>query len=799
MAQPSRQAELTYLTRIIESARLFRPAPPDDIAELARCARGFAVPQGKPIAPPRGKDEEIYAIASGAGGLLGSGAGGEKSLLVAVMGPGDVIGLAKAVAKLSGGVAADMGDWRALSNMTLVAIPSADFVRIMRRSDELTSATVTALARMVEQMVLRFSAEMQNPLEKRLAGFLERLGAIAAGNRWEPTANVGRFQQTQIAEMLGVSREHINRTLTMWEKSGLIFQTKGGEIIVENRKRLAQMAGAGKSRGGESGENDWLWEIEANFNYGLNAAAYDLAIEGVKRTPKDERFKYQAVLAMARMGALAEALSQAEAFKLTGSSKNQDIACIGPRLRRDLAFAHLDGPDKAQLKRAAEGFERVFKDLNTTYPGVNAAATYAMSGDLDRARKLATKVSAAAAAAIEEIDDDEPAYWSRATLAECRLITGDAAGAAAEFAAAARAADAAPGKIATTRKQLKRLRSAIGIDDAWIDRTLPIGSILYFCGPLTPAVGEGQPAIEGLKKKFTSFLGEHQFVSAIGALAAGADIVLAEILLDAGIPLHAHLPLSPTEFMNSSVAPAGGAWRERYIACIERAHTIDWIRRAKPSRAAYRLGARFAIGRAIRQAEELATRPTGFIAVQRGRTAQNSVSVENAKLWRALGLNAEIVEDDWLLSSSNLASELGQSYLAALVVQGAEKGAVAGILGDLPIYSQDINGLSLFAFERVSDALKGARRLRDEPAAKSLRIWLDAGVGERDAAKSAAFASMLITASCKPQTAPGKIYASEIFVYATISTPDLHAHFEYTGYAPTEEKLDPCPLYLVQI
>ena len=44
--------------------------------------------------------------------------------------------------------------------------------------------------------------------------------------------------------VLGVSREHVNRTLIMWERSGLILQSKGGEIVIENRKRLEQIVRA---------------------------------------------------------------------------------------------------------------------------------------------------------------------------------------------------------------------------------------------------------------------------------------------------------------------------------------------------------------------------------------------------------------------------------------------------------------------------------------------------------------------------------------------------------------------------
>ncbi|OFX05878.1 MAG: hypothetical protein A3E78_07570, partial [Alphaproteobacteria bacterium RIFCSPHIGHO2_12_FULL_63_12] len=316
MAEPSKQAERAYWSRIIAAAPLFRGAAADDVAELARCAHSLAVARGKTVAALKGKNEEIYIVETGAAALLDVDRETEKSVLVALSGPGAVIGLVGAAEWMNGRDASHKGEWRALSNLTLVAIPIPEFVRVMRRSNELTAACLGSLADSVRDVTARYSASLQHPLEMRLAAFLDQFGAIAAGNSWEPTANLGRLHQTQIAEMLGVSREHINRTLIMWEKSGLIFQSKAGDLIIENRKRLTLLAGSRRPAGAGSADNDYLWEIEAHINLGLNIAAHDLALEGVRRAPKDDRFKYFAVLALARMGSLSEALLLAESFRL---------------------------------------------------------------------------------------------------------------------------------------------------------------------------------------------------------------------------------------------------------------------------------------------------------------------------------------------------------------------------------------------------------------------------------------------------------------------------------------------------
>lgn len=790
MAEASKKAEMAYLGRLIADAPFFTDAAADDLAELTRHARSMAVARGKAIAPPKGKESEIYLLVTGAAALLNRDAASGRSVLIALMGPGQVVGLVRAAEHAAQAPSLSPGEWRALTNVTAVAIPVADFNRIVRRSAELSAAFLATLASHVREVTTRFSTALTHPLEIRLAGFLEELGAIVSGNNWEPVVNIGRVQQTQIAELLGVSREHINRTLTMWERSGLVFQSKSGDLIIENRKRLAELAGARRPQLAATAENERIWEIETHINLGLNAAAFDLALEGVRRSPKDDRFKYFAALAKARMGSLVDALDLAESYKLSTEAKNEDVASIIPRLRRDIAFAsHV--PDRDLLKAAAAEFEKVYAALKTTYPGVNAASTWAMAGEVERARKIASEVEKKASQTLADLDNDEPSYWQKATLAECRLVSGDKAGAEIGFAAAAAAVDAAPGKIATTRKQLARLKSAVGIGDAWIDRALPQGSVLFYSGPLSSADDDNEAALARLKNEVTAFLKTRRISAAIGGLAAGADIVIAECLIAAGVPVYTCLPLPPGQFLQASVAPAGGDWEERFIACIKSSHVVNSMRMVSPSRAAYRLGARVAMGHAMRLADDLATTPFGLFSLQKGRSGENSVSVENSEIWRSLGFAAKFIEDDWPQSAVFKSDCANREFLSALVVPESDKLETEKILAPLRPNCVHINNLTIFAFRSIDAAVEAAMLVDAAPAGGSIRRWLDVGSEEN-------LAQSLITAVCRPQSPPGAGYASDNFVFAATATPGLELSFDYVGFAQTEEKVAPCPLYLAR-
>jgi uncharacterized protein YutE (UPF0331/DUF86 family) len=60
-----------------------------------------------------------------------------------------------------------------------------------------------------------------------------------------------------------------------------------------------------------------------------------------------------------------------------------------------------------------------------------------------------------------------------------------------------------------------------------------------------------------------------------GSLAAGADILAAEALLERGAELHVVLPFDRDEFVRTSVVSAGGDWVQRFERCLASAATVE--------------------------------------------------------------------------------------------------------------------------------------------------------------------------------------------------------------------------------
>ena len=83
------------------------------------------------------------------------------------------------------------------------------------------------------------------------------------------------------------------------------------------------------------------------------------------------------------------------------------------------------------------------------------------------------------------------------------------------------------------------------------------------------------PELEAhIDREVRSFLAHHRIGFAYGSLASGADILVAEALLDQGVPLQVVLPFDTAEFERTSVTPAGQRWGERFRSCLDRADSV---------------------------------------------------------------------------------------------------------------------------------------------------------------------------------------------------------------------------------
>ena len=189
------------------------------------------------------------------------------------------------------------------------------------------------------------------------------------------------------------------------------------------------------------------------------------------------------------------------------------------------------------------------------YPAVNAATLSLVAGDPDRAREFAR----AALDALARHGDGS--YYAAATEAEAELVLGRPDAARDAIARAVARNEGDYGALTTTRRQLRLVCQATGTDPAVL-APLAGPAVVHFCGHRIGRTGRARRAFRPRPSRsspppIAAELERAPVGYAYGALAAGADILWAEALLEHGAELHVVLPLALEEFVRASVAPAG--------------------------------------------------------------------------------------------------------------------------------------------------------------------------------------------------------------------------------------------------
>jgi class 3 adenylate cyclase len=164
--------------------------------------------------------------------------------------------------------------------------------------------------------------------------------------------------------------------------------------------------------------------------------------------------------------------------------------------------------------------------------------------------------------------------------------------------------------LAVTRRQLRLVCEATSTDVSVLEGLRP-PMILHYCGHrIDPAGVSGRfpPELEAhVDREIRSFLAQFRVGFAYGSLASGADILIAEALLDQDVPLHVVLPFDTDEFERTSVMPAGPGWTGRFRSCLTRAESIGLASDSSfmGDEELYGYAGRIAMGHALNRAEFL--------------------------------------------------------------------------------------------------------------------------------------------------------------------------------------------------
>jgi tetratricopeptide (TPR) repeat protein len=315
------------------------------------------------------------------------------------------------------------------------------------------------------------------------------------------------------------------------------------------------------------------------------------------------------ISALARAGAIDQAWAAYADMGCETADRGAALAVKG-RLLKDLAARASPTERQRFYAESAAAYREAAGEDGATYPLINAASLSWLAGNPGLAAEWASEVLVRLEAHPEE---PETPYYRSATRAEALLLLDREEEARAALAEAVALAPEAWEDHASTLRQFALILGEQGREAGWLDALRPPRS-LHFGGHMAFRATRPRPA---LRRRIEEALAEEKVHFAYGALAAGADIIIAEAVLDRGAELHLILPGGVEAFAARSVDPWGSGWRRRFDSVLARAETVRPIRPigAEPDCAAIALADEVAMGTALMNARRLESEAVQLLVV----------------------------------------------------------------------------------------------------------------------------------------------------------------------------------------
>jgi len=200
----------------LRECALFAHADEDALQELARALRHRRFRRNEVIFHQGDPGDALHIVASGQVKILLLSAEGEEAI-IATLRPGDFFGelaLLDGAPRSATAVAIDPAE-------TLV-LPRAVFRELLERSEGLRDALLTGLAHELRRLTSQVEELYFLDLAGRLATRLTRLAREAEPEAEHEVRLDWPFTQSDLAAMIGGSRQSVNRLLSLLVEDGLV-------------------------------------------------------------------------------------------------------------------------------------------------------------------------------------------------------------------------------------------------------------------------------------------------------------------------------------------------------------------------------------------------------------------------------------------------------------------------------------------------------------------------------------------------------------------------------------------------
>ena len=577
-----------------------------------------------------------------------------------------------------------------------------------------------------------------------------------------------------------------------------------------------------------------LRALETLRRDGNPLALYDLTQSLMASGRTAPRIRYLQVLALAQMGDIERAAHLYENYRLGALADDEDALALRGRIFKDRART-LSGAARAlEFNRACQAYRRAYRLYGGYFPGINAASTAWAAGDTSNAQSLAQSVLG-----HEQLNPPRD-FFSAASRAEALVLLGQIGAAADTLERWLSDHDIGYGERASAYRQLNWLCSLVEGDaseQARLLRALQPPPVLTFTGHMFRSGTEAETALAGRICDAFDRLGS---TIAYGALACGADILIAEEILRRNGEIHVVLPFVSEDFVEVSVRPGGEEWVGRYEACMARAASVTLATRMNfmhhDSQFSY--GAQLAMGLARLRAAQISA-PSLQMAIWDGATSQSRAGAAlDVDHWRSLGQETLVIDsgavDRRLVRPEHIEDQAGPKRVVRAIIFTDFEGYSRLPESEVPTFNREIMGRIAAVLNRhkdsvcsrntwgdalyavivepmeaaeialeITEALENVRLGGEStPQSGGMRIGLHFGPVYEEIDPVTGLdnfygAEVTLTARIEPKGAPGAIYATQAFAAMLAATWPDRFSTRYIGRVELAKGYGEAPIYQV--
>ena len=213
---------------------LFRGLPPERLKRLSEVLRKKSVPAGTNMITADQPGEVVYVLLEGTVKILIEQVDG-REVILAFLGAGDTVGEMSLVD--SSGRSANV---MTMEKCTFLWMDRSTFQDLLKNVSEFAQNLVRLLSsrlRMANEQIQSLSSlDVAGRLARQILAFAERYGEPVEGG----TQISLRLTQTDLAELVGASRERVNQVMVDFRQKGYLAVDSGHHILVHRPQDLAR-------------------------------------------------------------------------------------------------------------------------------------------------------------------------------------------------------------------------------------------------------------------------------------------------------------------------------------------------------------------------------------------------------------------------------------------------------------------------------------------------------------------------------------------------------------------------------